>query len=295
MRRAVLILALLAAFPLTARAAKPEGPVDAVGMLDFKKGRFNVGDWVRYRTVGSSMQGYRTDYTVTVLIAGEELWWGEECFWVETQTAYAGAKDPEITASLISFSVFEDSLASRRFSRYLRKYFDGVDAEGRWIQAPFQRAAAEVTNRNFEEFDPVRKVDTLGVESVTVPKGVFQGLKVREFFKEYTNRVAGDSTVYFELTEDHVTWWSKDVPITSLVKQTQENTQRRRTWLLGNPETVPMNVVELATGGTELLDFGTGMKSHAIAEKFQRPLREQRATQQPKRPPAAKRPPGKRG
>ena len=33
--------------------------------------RFKVGDWVRYRTHGDSYQGYRTDYTVTVLIAGE--------------------------------------------------------------------------------------------------------------------------------------------------------------------------------------------------------------------------------
>jgi hypothetical protein len=294
MRRAVLILALLAAFPLSARAAKPEGPVDAVGMLDFKKGRFKVGDWVRYRTVGNSAQGYRTDYTVTVLIAGEELWWGEECFWVETHTAYSGGK-PEITASLISFSVFEDSLPSRRFARYLRKYLDGVDAEGKWVQTPFQRAGAEITNRAWEEYEPVRKVDTLGVEPVTVPKGTFQGLKVWQFYKEYTNRVAGDSTVYFELTEDHTTWWSKDVPLTSFVKQTQENTQRRRTWLLGNPENVPLNVVELATGGTELLDFGGGMKALAIAERFQRPLGEQRAAQQSKRPPAAKRPAGKRG
>src|SRR5262245_20189051 len=106
MHRAVLAFVLIAAFPLVALAAKPSGPVDGVGMLDFRQGRFKVGGWVRYRTKGDTEQGYKTDYTVTVLIGGEEKWWGEDCFWVETQTSYSG-NAPEYTASLISFSVFD--------------------------------------------------------------------------------------------------------------------------------------------------------------------------------------------
>src|SRR5262245_32599499 len=208
MRRAVIALALVAAFPLVAQAASIEGPVDGVGMLDFGRGRhFKVGDWVRYRTLGNSEQGYKTDYTVTVLIAGEELWWGEECFWVETQTSYSG-NPPEVTASLISFAVFEDSLPNRRFARFLRKYLDGVDVNGNWVQQPFQRAAGEVTSRGWEEYEPKRQVDTLGVEKVQVPKGSFDGLKIRQLYKEYTTKMDGDSTVYFELVEDHSTWWS---------------------------------------------------------------------------------------
>jgi hypothetical protein len=296
MRRAVAVLFLIAVLPLSALAAKPEGPVDAIGMLDFRRGpHFKVGDWVKYRTHGSSEQGFKTDYTVTVLIAGEELWWGEECFWIESQTSYSG-RPPELAASLLSYAVFQDSLVTRDFQRYIRKYIDGFDQQGIPIQQLFQRAPSELTNRSASQYEPNRQKDTLGIQRVEVPKGTFDALREIQRFRESTTTQDGDSTVYFELTEDHTYWWSDSIPITSLVRIDQEDTQRRRVWMIGESQNASLRIVERAIGSTDLVDFGTGMKAQLVPERFQRPLSEQRAPR-PKRPPppAARKATGTRG
>jgi len=290
MRRAVLALMLLAAFPPMAHAAGPEGPIDAISMIDFRRGpQFKVGDWVRYRTRGESAQGFKTDYTVTVLIAGEELWWGEKCFWVETQTTTEIGKPSVTAASLLSYDVFKNPKAKTRFRRYIRKYVDGVDGDGRPEVKLFLRAPSELTTRGFEEKDPARQTDTVGVGKVEVPKGTFDALRVNQRYREFETNQEGDSTVYFELMESQVYWWSNKVPITSLVRVDRENTQRRRVWMIGESENAPLRIVEHTTGGTELLDFGSGMKALAVAERLQRPLSEQgRAGPSPARRPAGR-------
>ncbi len=291
MRRAVLALLLMAALPHPARAEQAEGAVDAIGMIDYTHGpRFKVGDWVRYRTTGESLQGFRTDYTVTVLIAGEEMWWGEKCFWAETRSAYSG-QPPQVTASLISYGIFEDSLPSHRFLRYMRKYLDGLDDTGMPRQQPFRRADPEIKSHAFTEPEPPPRFDTLGVERVEVPRGAFEALKGKRLYRQAVTQQEGDSTVYFEKVETHTAWWSDQVPITRLVKVEQDNVQRRRVWLIGESAKAALQVAEHSTGKTELLDFGTGMKSSSIPERFQRPLSEQH----PARAKPARRAAGKRG
>jgi hypothetical protein len=292
MRRAVPVLLLLLTFPITARAAKMEGPVDAIGMIDYSRGpRFKVGDWARYRTKGSSYQGYRTDYTVTVLIGGEEMWWGEKCFWVETQVSFSGLA-PQVTGSLISYGIFEDSLPALRFTRYIRKLIDGRDEKG-YTQQPFRRALNEIQSRTFAEASPPRKTDTLGVESVTVPKGSYDAMKVRQIQRQVATTQVGDSTVYFEGVEDHTYWWSDQVPITRLVKIAQDNIQRRRVWMIGESANAPLVVAERSTGSTELIDCGSGMKAMSVPERFQRPISEQ-VPAKPK-PAKTQKPASKRG
>ena len=274
MRYAVPVLLLLLAFPITACGDPTEGPIDAVGMIDYSHGpHFKVGDWVRYRTKGSSYQGYRTDYTVTMLIGGEEMWWGEKCFWVETQVSFSGGP-PQVAGSLVSYEIFQDSLPSLRFTRYLRKIIDGKDENG-YTQQPFRRALEQIRSRTFAEPSPPRKIDTLGVESVTVPKGSYDALKVKQLMRQVSTTEVRDSTIYFEVVQDHTYWWSDQVPITRLVKIAQDNIQRRRAWMVGESANAPLVEAEHGTGGTELLDCGSGMKAISVPERFQRPISEQ--------------------
>jgi len=292
MRRAVLALLLLAALPGPTQAATREGPMDAIGNLDYSRGpHFKVGDWVKYRTRGESYQGYTTDYTVILLIAGEEEWWGEKCFWLETRTYNTGDDAPLIAASLMSYSVFEDSMPSSRFTLYVRKTVDGQDEKGRYVQQPFRRADTDI-KRRVPLPEPERRIDTLGVGRVEVPKGAFDALKVKRVTRKAVTAQEGDSTVYYERLEDHVFWKSDQIPITRLVKVDLDNFQRRRVWMIGESGNAPLNVAEHATGVMELLDFGSGMKSLAIPERFQRPISEQRAA--PSKP-ARVRPASKRG
>ena len=60
--------------------------MSGIGILDYtRKPTFKVGDYVRYVvTSGRRPASATTDYVLTVLIAGQEFWWGEPCFYLET-------------------------------------------------------------------------------------------------------------------------------------------------------------------------------------------------------------------
>lgn len=296
MRRAVLVLLLLAAasLPGAALAATATGPVDAIGMLNFQGGpRFKVGDWVKYKVQGTSARGLKTDYTMTMLIAGEERWWGEDCFWVETQISYFG-EAPMLAASLLSYAVFQDSFPSVRFPRYIRKYIDMLDVSGVPAQQLYRRSPAELTTRGFSEYEPVVQKDTLGVEKVTVPKGTFEALGVKRHHRSFITEHKPDSSVYYEATRDHIYWTSDTIPITGLLRIDQTDTQRSRTWAAGASENAPLRVLEVATGTTDLVDFGSGMTASLVPEHLRRSLSVKRDPRPaPKRPtPAPVRKPG---
>ena len=61
--------------------------INAIGIIDYSKApTFKVGDYVRYKVTNGVIGATKSDYELTVLIAGEEEFWGEKCFWVETWT-----------------------------------------------------------------------------------------------------------------------------------------------------------------------------------------------------------------
>src|SRR5262249_18340737 len=159
-------------------------------------------------------------------------------------TQYGTGTGAEVAASLISYSIFEDSLPNKHFQRYTRKFTEGMDGNGHLVQTPFMRAASEMVNRGYGEYEPARTYDTLGVEPVTVPGGAMKALHTRELYKESVTKQYGDTTVYFELTENHDYWKSKDVILTGLVRLDQDNTQRRRSWMIGESKDAPLQVVE---------------------------------------------------
>src|SRR5262249_27886169 len=109
MRRAI---QLLAAVALAAVAAAPivsaeDQLMNGIGLIDYgRRPDFKVGTWVRYHVTGQSVQGHSNDYDLTIGIGGEERFWGEECFWVET--LMRGKSGSGLVASLMSYSVFDD-------------------------------------------------------------------------------------------------------------------------------------------------------------------------------------------
>src|SRR5262245_22675439 len=117
MRRAVAVLALLLAVAALdaprSRAAK-EVIFNGIGLIDYRhKPDFKVGDWVRYHMKSRSELGATDDYQITVMIAGEEDFWGDRAFWVETWLDIPG-QPTETRASLVSYEIFGDSVATQR-------------------------------------------------------------------------------------------------------------------------------------------------------------------------------------
>ena len=134
MRRAVLLAMCLALLLPTGRARAISGPIDGVGMLDFfHPPQLPVGSWVKYHVIGSSALGHRDDYTVRIMVAGEEMWWGERCFWIETETS-VGGDTPQYIATCVSYDVFSDTTAWYNFQRYIRKTISEIDAMGQPLQ-----------------------------------------------------------------------------------------------------------------------------------------------------------------
>ena len=221
MRRAARFL--LAAISLlaigrSALAQSADQVIDASGMMDYMRPPdFKVGTWVKYHVKSTSLQGYEDDYTVTVLAAGEEVFWGEPCFWVET---WVERKDrpPRFAASLISFAAFGDTMATRHPIWFTRKTIEGYDENNLPDEAIVRRQANEMKLRaiNYEQEhrDTWIYRDTLGTDTTTAPAGTFKGLKIKVLrpWAETTDR--GDSTIYYERRETRTYYYSDRVPLT---------------------------------------------------------------------------------
>jgi len=277
------VLALaLAAFALPARAQPPNTQIDAIGVLDYLHGpgSIKVGSWVKYHVTARSELGVTDDYTVTLLIAGEEHWWGEDCFWVETWTKPASGP-LMAAATLMSYAIFDDSLAVPHTQLYMRKTIAGQKEDGSPLEQLYRRGNASVKSRTPITDRLARKVDSLGTEVVKTPKGDFSCRKVRSEQAVGTSAQSADSSQYTETREIHVLYWTPDVPITHTAREEMEMSNARRTWLTGrSKESGPLRLVDRSRGTVELVDFGTGgLKPLLIPAAVQKSLAEQRAAQ----------------
>ncbi len=136
MRRAIVFLILVVCVAtlgdVPARGAKGRPTINGIGLVNYAvaKPDFKPGDWVRYRVSGANNEGASDDYYVTVYIAGEEHFWGEDCFWVETRTQSVGSAADVAIATLMSYSIFGDSLAIPRMKLFMRKTITDVNEDG---------------------------------------------------------------------------------------------------------------------------------------------------------------------
>jgi len=288
-------------FALAARsqpAPKATPRFDAFGTLDYARGRslIKVGSWVKYRMSAKSEKGVIEDYTSTVLIGGEDDSWGEECFWVETQTV--GAQGSRAgTATMVSYAIFDDSLPAQNFKLYQRRRIMEFTEDGQPVQQLLLRNENEFTSAG--KPDPVLTtlVDTLGTDTVRTARGDFVCLKVRTERGFGATSQSADSTQYNETRTVRVTYLTPQVPVRGFARQEIEWTMSRRTWLTGrSQEANPLMVMDHSKGALELVDFGTeGLEVVAVPLEHRRSLAEQRAARAAKlSPPAAKTRPPKR-
>ena len=259
MRRAIRVFTL-AAFALALAwvsghtEANVVQRINGIGIVDYShKPTFKVGDWVRYRMTGESQMGMRDDYELTLVIAGEEEWWGEECFWVETWTDAKG-RPPETAATLMSYAIFEDSAAIQHLQSYQRKSISGIDMNGQPIEEVTRPAASALKTRTAYQRPLMWDVDTLEADTVQTPAGLFHARKIS--IKQGTGVTTNmpDSTLYTEVRENRLTWFSLDVPITHIAREDVENTIARRAWMLGrSAEGSPLRMKERGMGSARLV------------------------------------------
>ncbi|MBI5171037.1 MAG: hypothetical protein HZA61_16245 [Candidatus Eisenbacteria bacterium] len=252
--------------------------INGIGIVDYShKPTFKVGDWVRYRMSGESAMGMRDDYELTLVIAGEEEWWGEECFWVETWTDAKG-RAPETAATLMSYAIFEDSAAIQHMQSYQRKSISGVDMNGLPIEEITRPAASALKTRSAYQRPLMWNVDTLEADTVQTPAGTFQTRKVS--IKQGTAVTSNmpDSTLYTEVRENRMSWFTLDVPITHIAREDVENTISRRSWMIGrSAEGSPLRLKERGTGSARLIGMGHGMKARMLVPERQKSLAQWRA------------------
>jgi hypothetical protein len=279
---------------LQPHAAFPQGRAsfNAIGLIDYDRPPdFKVGDWVKYHVTGSSDLGYKDDYTVTVLIGGEEEFWGERCFWIETHTEYPG-QAPQGLASLLSYDAFKDPKGVENMQYYVRKTVAGLKGtdqpDVQLMKLPKGRLKTRTTTDR-----PVLARDTLGADSVTTVKGSFpvSVFRFRQGFSTSEDR--GDSTIHETYMEKRTVHINTAIPITHVVKEIIEVDGTRQSWMIGqSSQAAPVRIRDRARGEASLVDFGGGMKAAMVPKEFRSSIEAQRkaaaaSTAKPASKPAA--------
>lgn len=283
MFRTQLCTALAVALTLFAGAARAQekvGRIDGIGLIDYASGRqtLKVGSWARYHMKAKSDMGVVDDYTVTVLVAGEEHWWGEDCFWIETWTDLPG-RPPATTASMMSFDVFSDSLPLQHMQLYLRKTIQGLREDGQPDVQIFRRPASSLKSRTPVGSNIAWNVDTLGTEKLQTVKGEMTCRKVRIEQGVGVTSQSADSSEYTELRETRVSYMTPGVPFTHLAREEIDTGYTRKRWKIGHSkEGGPANVLDKSHGVADLVDFGTGIEARLVPEAVRKSLADQRAS-----------------
>ncbi|HEY6194739.1 MAG TPA: hypothetical protein VI504_06810 [Candidatus Eisenbacteria bacterium] len=282
MRRAIFFLLLAAAgsLPCATAAAATYAPLNGIGLVDYsRKPTFKVGDWVKYQMTGRSELGVTENYYVTLLIAGEEDFWGDPGFWIETWTDTPG-KPPETQASLMSYAIFGDTSAVERLQLYMRKTVTMLNEDGT-AKMDINKPAAGMLKTRREVKNPVRWTrDSLGVDTVQTPQGTFKGARI--LFKEGTGatQTVGDSSVYTELRENRTSWYANEVPITHLAREDIETIASRKAWLVGRSgDATALNIRDRGLGSARLIGYGHGLEARLLPERLRHSIAEQQAAE----------------
>jgi len=291
MRRAIAALALLlaiAALDAPRTRAETNAIINGIGLIDYRhKPTFKIGDWVRYHMKSHSELGASDDYQLTVMIAGEEDFWGDPGFWVETWVDIPGIPT-QTRASLVSYDIFGDSVATQRLLLYTRKMINMLNDDGT-PKMDINKPSASTLKARREVQNPVRfSLDTLGVDTVMTPKGTFKPVKVLMKQGTGATQSVGDSSIYTEVREDRTSWYTLDVPITHLAREDIESINAHKSWLIGRSgDATPLAIRDRGLGSARLIDFGRGATARIVPERLRHTIAEQEAAARAAAKPAA--------
>ncbi|HTK31450.1 MAG TPA: hypothetical protein VL332_05755 [Candidatus Saccharimonadaceae bacterium] len=281
MRRAMVALAFTAILS-TVLAVRGDGEpkeatsVNGVGLIDYTdRSACKLGTWCKYQVTGQSQMGMHDDYTVVVAIAGEERFWGEDCFWVETVTEPRDGS-PSVVAQLMSYDIFSDENPTKNMKYYMRKVCSEVDEEGRPIMVVMRRPPTTLTTRGEATRNDPMRIDTLAADTtIQAAKGEFKCRHVRINEGIGSSLEQRDSTVFTEVRESRDVYVSKQIPLTRVVIEDIVHQIGRRTWLVGRSQDAPMNILDRASGRSLLIGYGNDYKAGVVPERFRKSLAEQ--------------------
>ena len=289
MRRAIARIALFTLgisllAPLGGDAAVDD-TIDGTLMVDYSKPpTFKVGSWVRYHGTANSLLGFRRDYVLTLLIAGEEEVWGDRCFWLETWTEHKG-KEPNVSTSLISYTAFGDTTALKRGTWFIRKMVTGPAGKPGEPEFSLWTRDKEEVRRSKAELQKLdvgmirgTTYDTLGVDTVSVPRGTYRGSVVRERSTITLETMKGDSTYRDMRVETRTRKMSDEIPITHMVRENVLDTQKRRSWITGKSSELKETMLEEGVMRTMVIEYGQGgLKPKVLPARLQSTIAERAA------------------
>ena len=253
---AVLVVALAGPAP-AARAG-----VNGVGLIDFSKKNFKVGDWVRYRIDVASSRGVEDTQLQQVSVVAEETYRGERCFWLETWVGPDSLQAP-IDLALVSYAVFKDKVPDLNYRNYVRLVLLGIDEEGKPEMNELQR-----TNPNapMPDLTPLRgKIDSLGMEKVEIEGKPIEARLVRLTRRLSNPRPMADSTINRIARMKRDSWISRKIPVTSLVKEDEFTENLLQSYKLGTPSTdAPEVLSNTLSRRATVVKWGTGARSDIL-------------------------------
>jgi len=262
-RAGLLLLAFVLASALCAPAFAAR--ISGIGLIDYRKKNYKLGDWVRYRIEVSNSNGNEAVSSQELRIVGQETFRGEPCVWVETRfgpdtTNYAS------DLTLVSEEAFRDTQADVRFSVYARMMMMETDEDGNPVMTEVKRAGSGTSP--LPDLSAMRgEVDTLGFETVPTPKGSIEGQIVRLHRKIRNPRDQGDSTINRITDTKRQQWMSRKVPITSLIKEVETEDWLRQAYKVGTVSTsVPETPFSSETRTVTVVAWGTGARSDILEQ-----------------------------
>jgi hypothetical protein len=283
MRRAITVLALLVAVvALDAPRAHAQltTVMNGIGLVDYRhKPDFKIGDWVRYRMQSHSELGARDNYELTLMVAGEEDFWGDPGFWIETWVTMPGVPE-QTSAALVSYEIFGDSVATQRLLLYTRKMISMLNEDGT-PKMDVNKPAASTLRARREVMNPINfDMDTLGTDTVQTPKGVFKAMKVLMKQGKSATQAVGDSSVYTEVRENRTSFYSTEIPVSHLVREDIESINARKSWLIGRSgDAMPLAIRDRGIGTARLVDFGHNGTPRVVPERLRHTIAEQVAAE----------------